>query len=358
MTTIYCIRPRGFNIGNEAIFYGLRRLLAVHLGEAVNVVSIPATPLHESDNRGGLTPRTIHELNQSADGVVVGGGNLYENNELAVDVEGLKHLRPPLMLYSLSRGRIYGRNNELIERSDVMPDRIVAALNEAATVSVARDMATSAHLERLGFKSILGACGTLFLDRLQKEGSVARSSPSYALLSVRNPELMNIPLAAQARVWEDIRQIAHLLRTKGYERVLLVCHDRRDIRFAASFEDVDYFYTEDIHEFFSMLSSASLSITYRLHSFLPCLSFGTPAINISYDERAQNLVETIGMKGWDIDLMGRQVVAEVEDRVDRTSEFTSVCHDAAPIWDDLFDSMSQAFGMFADAVRTGSPTPH
>ena len=45
MTTIFCVRPTGFNIGNDTIFAGLRHLLRGAFGEPVNLVHVPAVRL-------------------------------------------------------------------------------------------------------------------------------------------------------------------------------------------------------------------------------------------------------------------------------------------------------------------------
>ena len=131
-----------FNIGNDAIFLGVRHLLRAAFGVPINIVQVPAV---ESDGHGtlsGLLSKAIHQMNQYGHGVVVGGGNLYENGELDLDVHALAALRLPLMLFSLSHGRIYNHRHELVPRSDAMPSPVVVALNEQAALSVVRDDAT------------------------------------------------------------------------------------------------------------------------------------------------------------------------------------------------------------------------
>ena len=43
MITLFCIHPKGFNVGNEAIHVALRHQLATAFGETVNVINLPAT---------------------------------------------------------------------------------------------------------------------------------------------------------------------------------------------------------------------------------------------------------------------------------------------------------------------------
>ena len=70
----------------------------------VNIIEMPATKRYESGAIAGLSGKTIYEMNRSGHGVILGGGNLYENGEIDVDVESLKALDIPLMVYSVSRG--------------------------------------------------------------------------------------------------------------------------------------------------------------------------------------------------------------------------------------------------------------
>ena len=71
-------------------------------------------------------------MNLYGHGVVIGGGNIYENGGLDVDLDALRELRPPLMLCGLSYGRIYDERGQLRRRTDAMPDAVVRALGERA----------------------------------------------------------------------------------------------------------------------------------------------------------------------------------------------------------------------------------
>ena len=93
MITIANIRPWGHNIGNDAINFALRQMLYEVFGRLVTVVDYPATNKHETTAKAGLTKGTIHEINKFVDGVILGGGNLYENDEIDVDYNALKTLR-------------------------------------------------------------------------------------------------------------------------------------------------------------------------------------------------------------------------------------------------------------------------
>jgi hypothetical protein len=90
VTTLFCVRPQTLNIGNDAIFMGMRQLLREAFGDSLNIVQVPAMRPRGGDALGGLLPETLHQMNLYGDGVIVGGGNLYENGELDLDVHALR----------------------------------------------------------------------------------------------------------------------------------------------------------------------------------------------------------------------------------------------------------------------------
>lgn len=354
---IFCIRPKGFNIGNDAIYLGLQAALEEAFGCFVNIISLPATSRYESQARGGLTSRTIHEINQYGDGVIVGGGNLYENGELDLNLAALPRLEPPLLLFSLSRGRIYNRQDELVDRTDVMPDGTIRALNEKAAFSLARDEATLHYLRRLGLeRPQLGGCPTLYLERIARRlPEVAPADRGCSLVSVRQPSLMNIALHRQMRVHDEIGAILRLLRERGHEDIRLLCHDHRDIPFAASFGNIPYVYIADPHAYLALLRHCRLNVTYRVHSALPCMAFNTPFIKLSYDERALSLMDTVGFGRWNIDIVkSRDVLQDVAERLANLGEIERTRKAAAARWSALRNAQDSVLGQFAAAVRTYS----
>jgi polysaccharide pyruvyl transferase WcaK-like protein len=351
---VFCIRPKGFNVGNDAIFIGLKAALDEAFGCFVNLITLPATSRYESQSRGGLTAKTVHEINQYGNGVIVGGGNLYENGELDLNVEALHRLECPLMLFSLSRGRIFNRLDALVDRTDVMRDELIQALNRKAVISLARDEATLDYLRSLGLtKPVLGGCPTIFLDRiLRRLPAVTAADTGCTLVSVRNPNLMNISLPRQMRIHDQVESVIRLLRAEGHEDVRLLCHDHRDIPFAASFGTVPYVYISDGMEYLALLRACRLNVTYRVHSALPCMAFGTPFVKLSYDERALSLMKTVGFGDWNIDIVkSRDVLAEIKDRLGSLHRLARVREEASGVWSAIKQTQDTALKKFADAVR-------
>ncbi|MBC2601074.1 polysaccharide pyruvyl transferase family protein [Puniceicoccus vermicola] len=352
---IFCIRPIGFNVGNDVIYLGLKAALDEAFGCFVNLITVPATSKYESGVRSGLTSKTIHEINQYGDGVIVGGGNLYENGELDINIDALKSLEPPLMLFSLSRGRIYNRQDNLVNRTDVMSDKLLKALGERADFSLARDIATHEYLQSIGLsQTMLGGCPTIFLERITtKLPTVADRDRDCTLISVRHPSLMNISLQRQTQVHGDIANIIALLKERGHEDIRLLCHDHRDISFAASINEVPYVYISDPHAYLAMLKNCRLNITYRVHSALPCMALNTPFIKLSYDERALSLMDTVGFQDWNVDIVkSKNILSDVKDRLDRLTELPERRAAAEKShWDRIKQTQDAAMKNFAQQAR-------
>ncbi|MEP3439262.1 MAG: polysaccharide pyruvyl transferase family protein [Hoeflea sp.] len=354
MTTIFNVRPRALNVGNDVIARGLKQFLAEAFQEEVNLISIPATSKYESHNKAGLNAGTIYQVNQYGHGVIVGGGNLYENGELEFDMNAIDQLEPPLMLFSLSMGRVYGRNGKLTPRTDRMPLDRIRKLNARALVSHGRCQATLDYMAENGIdNAVLGGCPTVFLNETRSSlPTVAAANSGLTLVSIRNPALMNIPPSDKAKVKRDIDAIVALLRSQGHDRVKLLCHDIRDIEFAAAFEGVEYIFNEDSLTFLAILAEARLLVSYRLHATLPRLSYGLPCVNISYDERAKSLMETVGFGEWDIDMIQcDDVVKEVTSRLDDFGRLWKLRDEAASTHAHLREVASRGFAQFARAVR-------
>ena len=354
MINLFCIRPKGFNVGNDAIFKGVRHFLYNAFGETVNLITLPATAKYEAHAKAGLTAKTIYEINQYGHGVIVGGGNLLENGELDVDLNALKCLEVPMMLFSLSRGRVYGRRNELVDRTDAISDQKILGLDKKTSFSLTRDQATADYMKQIGCqKTDVGGCPTIFLNEIR--AGLPKLPVDYsgdALVSIRNPQLMSIPLIKQAKVVDDVKGIVQLLRDRGYSRVRLLCHEHRDIAFAASFVGMEHIYTGDVNEYLAMLNDCALNVSYRLHSFLPCLSFGRPTIKVSYDERALSLIETLGFGEWNINMTQQDdVIGMVRDRLDRLDDLSEMRMEVQPHWDAVRQNMADTFFHFAQAVR-------
>lgn len=270
---IYCIHQRGTNIGNEVIYLGVKHFL----GNS-NVIRI-----------ANLTADSVYEINQYGDGVIVGGGNFYENNAIEIDLNALKALEPPLFLFSLSHGRIFNRKDELVRRTDCMPDEKVIALNEKAYISSVRDSATQEYLKGLGCQSTICGCPSQFVARFNLTLPEVESGQ---WVFARNPELMSVMPAKRRQVFGEVESFVKAGYTMG-------CNDKRDIPFAAAFHS-RYVYFDDVYYYLATIKAAKRIVSYRLHATFPALSFGIPVTNITYDERGLSAMESLSDSNYGI----------------------------------------------------------
>lgn len=349
MKNIYVVRPFGFNIGNHVIFEGLNRLLAKIFQEPINIISLPATNKYNSLGKSGLTADSIYEINQYGDGVIVGGGNLLENGEIEINESAIQALRPPLMITGVSWGNVYDRFGRLVPRTDSLPNSKLRALMEKSSIILVRDIPTKDHLESQQVRSVsVGGCPSLFLTKPSRNQKFGGST----LLSIRHPALMSISPFHQSRVRNDIRELYHFFKARNIGLQLL-CHDHRDISFASSFPECEYHYTEDPNHFLSIIASADAIISFRLHSFLPAVVFGTHAVNLSYDQRAASALSSLGLDKWNIDYLNdasplELVLARYSDRLG----FTSLLEKTSTTKDELKDKQVEGMRQFVELVHS------
>lgn len=303
MPTIFCVRPATRNIGNDLIKKATSALLYTSFGSNAGLIDIPALA---GAQFGGLTSRQVYDMNRFADGIVVGGGNLFENGQITIEPQALAALRPPLMLVGLSHGRIYDRDGALMDRTDALAPDAIRLLVAKSCVAMVRDRATHMRLQGLGLDVEVGGCPTLFMDpnppHWPHDGTI--------VVSLRHPARMSVPAAVQWRVAEDLRRMITALEQAFGSRIVLACHDYADIEFASGFPEASLVYYDDVERYVSALRRCRLNVTYRLHAFLPCLAFGTPTIHLSYDERGSAMVATVGMGAWDVDILREPDVVE------------------------------------------------
>lgn len=351
MINLYSIRPKGFNIGNDVIYLGVNHFIRNSFKKNYNVISLAATGKYESNRKAGISSQTVYEINQFGHGLIIGGGNLYENGELEINPTALKALEKPLMIFSVSRGKIYNNNLELVDRTDVMTDEKMLLLNRKADVSLSRDKATYEHLTKIGARNEIGGCPTLFINEIpQHVVPLLKGESTDALISIRTPSLMSIPISYQYELRDQIIEQIAMLKENGYDNIKFLCHDHRDIPFAASFKEIDYLYTEDVFTFLTYLRSTRLVLAYRLHAFIPCLSYGIPTINISYDQRAASMIDTIGMSEWDIIMLKSDVNREFSYRLKNIGDLEKIKERLRPHWDDLKGVMKKGTDHFIDLI--------
>ena len=347
---IFFVRPGTRNIGNDIIAFATTELLYEAFGAETNIVNIPAL---KGPQFGGLVPRQIYDMNRLADGVVVGGGNLFENGQISYDAQAVEALRTPMMLMALSHGRIAGRDGGLESRTDALHPGTIRHLVERSVVAMVRDTASQSILRQMGVDVAVGGCPTLYLPP-NPEGA---NPDGDVLVSIRHPSRMSVPPPVQWRVADDMRRLIAALRVEFKRPVRLLCHDYIDIEFAAGFPEAPMIYFDDVDHYVGALRDCFLNVSYRLHAFLPCLAFGSHSIHLSYDERGRSMLATVGMGAWDIDLLQEgDCVAAVMDRAREAGRYRSARDAALPVIDALRRTTIEGLKRFRGAIDGAGET--
>ena len=317
--------------------------------ENINFITVPATGYGD---RSGLNKKVIYQINQVGDGVVVGGGNLFENGEIDVDINALQALRKPLLLFSNSYGRIYGSDLKLHRRTDAIQDTVLSSLIESADVVLSRDLATKTHIDNLIHHPShnVSGCPSIFISNLAKdELERNKQKELFGLIAVRNPEQMNVSLKENIGLHSLTTRIIELMSSVSGAPPKILCNDQRDIEYASSF-NCEILYTSDVYEYFQILSHVNLSVSFRVHTSLPLWSIGCPAINLSYDERSKSLIDTLKMNQYDIDIIqsGNSTFDKIEEKIEfvMNSEFSIPSY-----WQELELIQDEGIEKFLGLIR-------
>jgi hypothetical protein len=355
ISNVFCIRPGGEDVGDDALFLGVRHLVHAAFGPWVNLIPIPAR--RDGLGRGGLTHRTVYEINLFGHGVVVCGGAATEPGWLDVDRDALGKIDVPILVCGLSDVPA----EDLDDRVAGLPASTIRAVAEHARTLLVRDELTARRLADLGVANArIGGCPSLFLDRALRaldpgasfEG-LPRPGDAAALITVRDPAALPLKPTRRAQIHADVRSVLWQLQHIGHQNVLLSCQDRRDLNFAASLPDVDAVYTDDVRIWLKRLEGCPVHVTWRTETALTCLTLGVPYIHLACDDVSLALMETARIGGWSIDVRTvqdlRTAVAGRLDRIDALAESRLT---AMPSWGTLERESAGAFARFAEAVRT------
>ena len=118
-------------------------------------------------------------------------------------------------------------------------------------------------------------------------------------------------------------------------------------------------YIADPLAYLALLNACRLNVSYRVHSALPCMAFGTPFIKLSYDERGVSLMKTVGFGEWNIDLVRSQcVVDDVGDRLAHLDMIAKTKEAARNRWNELRQTQDAAMSGFAARARQFSDELH
>jgi hypothetical protein len=355
-STIYCVDGRRADVGARAAHLALCHRLRESFGPRVNVIPLPgrADPL----GRGGLTTRTIYEINLFGHGVVVCGETDTPDEPgptLEVDFEALAALEVPLLLY----GHVAADADEAGSLAG-LPPVALAALASRAVCAVAGDAAAAQVLRSAGAPEVVvGGSPCLFVDRVRADEG---GGPAGVLLSVRDPASLPETASGRAEIRDRLRRLVSRLRESGCEDVRLLCQTPADLAFAAAFSELDYAYTEDPYAWLSLLRSARGVLTWRLEPALACAAYGVPFVHLATDPATRRALGAAGLANWTVDVATQaDPVDAIIDRWTRAQAETNDRLRTLNAWAELDRLTGAAFGRFASVValhRTGfTPLP-
>ena len=114
----------------------------------------------------------------------------------------------------------------------------------------------------------MGYCPTINLSSYEHLLPNLPEMSMSALISIRTPSLMNLPISKQSSIQSDIASAINDLRKNGHSRIRVLCNDSRDLDFVVQFKGslkVDPIYTNDVYQYLALIKHASIIISYRLH---------------------------------------------------------------------------------------------
>jgi hypothetical protein len=193
-----------------------------------------------------------------------------------------------------------------------------------------RDPFTHRALKASGFESHLVGCQTLYLGKASRWQE--RSGPIVFCPGLGDIHLQQDCIRACAAV----------------NRVIVLCHAPEAQPFDSNDEDISVVPLRTATQAISLLSSASVVITGRIHALLVCLAFGTPAVFLGgwYDSR-YSLLDLLGVS---IEPPVPQRVRRIVDQVLRGKHPSEYCFQAADslrasMWEFLL-RVAQPMGLY------------
>ena len=102
------------------------------------------------------------------------------------------------------------------------------------------------------------------------------------------------------------------------------------------------------------MKQASIVVSYRLHATLPSISFGTPTVNIVYDERAKSLFDDLGLTSHTINLIesGAQFERKLKEKISEGG-YTEEMHKAIKNkWSGIYNLQIEQLNRFKDMVSS------
>jgi hypothetical protein len=214
------------------------------------------------------------------------GGHCADNEWYRPLVERRFGRKPGARLLNLAAGSCQPYHSDGSEFRDSPRDRaFMVDFARRATLTTVRDALSQRILAEVGVEAELIPCTSIFArDQLGLE----KAGDEFVILNY-------MPSGAHYRLGQAIddarweREFGAFQRWLGErERVVLACHDRKELGHARRVApDAEHFHSERHEDYLELYSRAKLAIVNRVHAAFTVASFGTPAFIVGNDTRAR-----------------------------------------------------------------------
>ena len=104
---------------------------------------------------------------------------------------------------------------------------------------------------------------------------------------------------------------------------------------------------------FCPVKNASILVSYRLHATLPAVSFNTPVVNITYDERAESICQDLGILSESIKMVGNGSNTRdlIRSKIMSGGYQSSADKKRQAIWKDISATQKSLFDNFKSQIE-------
>ena len=355
VSTVFCFAPPPGNLADEAMVRVVRRHMRDAFGPFVNIVRIGWGS--DGLGRGGLTSRTVFELNHCGHGVVFcGTADTLREEVPRVDAPALEALDLPLL--GVGWGGRAGFDVDGRARLNVLglPDATAAAMSRRAGLILARDSRVVDAVTALGGRHVQNTgCPTLALEPAPLAWEAA-SPDSGVLLSVRDPARMVMPASRRADFVSALRDLLVVLRKQVHPVVRLLCHDAADLAFCASMSRADFLYCDELDTWIDRVRHARLHISLRDDATRLCAALAVPCVPVVCGSDERRALAATGLGAAAVELDAESGFGTLNAQVLEAARASSARWDGARLeasveWEAQERLTASGFRRFARAVR-------
>lgn len=217
--------------------------------------------------------------------VILGGGGLYNSGHLTklfTDVN-IVFSNSPLAIMGI------GLNLDGGEKLNKKDNEKIIVLNKRAFVSTVRDVWSKSYLEKLGIKTSLTGCPSLFLPEVAEMNKSERYDIGLNFAMSHTSYYQKQAL----KVVKFIDRVARKLEGSK----IIICHSKWEKKvYKDLIPGIEIFYSDKPKEVFGVYKACKMIIGMRGHSQIFALAVNTPSLAIPLNEKVAQPVKMIWEK--------------------------------------------------------------